>query len=73
METKQIIAELDAEIARLQQVKALLSPTTTRSVGRPKGSTQPAAPKKRQMSHEARERISVAQRKRWAKAKKTAK
>lgn len=77
MATTEILAALDEEIARLKQVRNLLS-------GGEKGSgrikTQPGqstsnssvAPK-RVLSPEARKRIADAQKKRWAKAKKAAK
>lgn len=68
MEIGQIVAELDAEIARLQQVRALLGGRETgnvRSAGQPR--------KKRTLSAEARARIAAAQRARWAKQKKAAK
>jgi hypothetical protein len=80
-----IISQLDAEIARLQQVRNLLSATgkveakitavkgkpTKKTVGRPKGTTK-AKIVKRVLSPEARKAIADAQRKRWAaqKAKK---
>ena len=74
MGTKQIIAELDTEIARLQQAKSLLSGISEkRKPGRPKGSTTPIATKKRKMSPEGRARIVAAVKARWAKAKKAAK
>lgn len=74
MPTTNIIAELDAEIARLQQVKALLTGTTTkRSAGRRAASVAPVAPQKRILSPEARAKIAAAQKKRWAKFKKTKK
>jgi hypothetical protein len=80
MQTTQIIAELDAEIARLQQAKALLNGATTkRSPGKPAASmiaaapAATAAPKKRQMSAEGRARIAAAQKARWAKSRKAAK
>jgi hypothetical protein len=81
-----IIAQLDAEIARLQQVRNLLSATgkveakITAVKGKPAKKTRgkaKAAPKtktgvKRVLSPEARKAIADAQRKRWAaqKAKK---
>jgi hypothetical protein len=69
-----IISEIDAEIARLEQAKQLLSGTTPkRGPGRPPlKSGIKAAPKKKRfrMSPEARARIAAAQRARWAKAKK---
>jgi hypothetical protein len=79
---EKIIAEIDAEIAQLQSVRALLSdPTPTavkRGPGRPPRTptTVVATPKKtkrRTLSPEARERIRQGQLKRWAAAKKAAK
>jgi len=79
---EKIIAEIDAEIAQLQSVRALLSdPTLTavkRGPGRPPRTpkTVVATPKKtkrRTLSTEARERIRQGQLKRWATAKKAAK
>jgi hypothetical protein len=72
--TEQILAAIDAEVARLQEVRALLSETsTTKRIGRPPGSATKAAPakravKKRVLSAEARAKIAEAQRERWAKA-----
>jgi hypothetical protein len=72
MKSKPIIAELDAEIARLQQAKALLTGTTVkRGPGRPSKSS--TAPAKRILSPEARARIAAAQKARWAKVRKAAK
>ena len=69
-----ILAELDAEIARLQQAKALLTgETVKRTPGRPKGSTVPVAMKKRNLSPEGRARIAAAVKARWARQKKAAK
>jgi hypothetical protein len=70
METTQILAEIDAEIQRLRQVRILLDGATARrGPGRPAGLPR----KKRHLSAEARERIAAAQRKRWAKQKKASK
>ena len=65
METKGILSEINAEISRLQQVRSILTGSSTD--GR-KGKT-----KKRRLSPEARARIAAAQKARWAKAKKSAK
>ena len=78
MGINEIVAALDEEIGRLQQVRSLLAGT--------KGNVAQAATsfayganhaknprKKRHMSAEARERIAAAQRKRWAAQKKAAK
>jgi hypothetical protein len=74
MHTADIIAELDAEISRLQQAKALLSgPTTKRAPGRPALAVASATPKKRHMSAEGRAKIAAAQKARWAKARKASK
>jgi len=65
-----LLSTIDAEIARLQQARALLTGTGTGN------HATPSAPKttrrKRVMSAEARKRIGDAQRKRWAAQKKTA-
>jgi hypothetical protein len=63
-----IIDELDAEIAQLEQVKKLLMG------GSRLAPDKLAATKTRDpISPEARQRIAEAQRKRWAKQKKAAK
>ncbi len=78
---KNILVEIDAEIARLQQARALLAtieaPKAKR--GRPAKSdsvtpvVKAKVTKRRTLSTEAREKIRQAQVKRWAKAKKAAK
>jgi hypothetical protein len=71
-----IIEELDVEIARLQEVKRLLSSTSRLAVngisGTRSSATKTVRRKKRTLSVEARKKIADAQRKRWAaqKAKK---
>jgi len=70
MESNAIIAAIDAEIARLQQARALLADAETTTATRAKGA--PAAPKraaKRVLSPKARKRIAEGQRKRWAAAR----
>ena len=73
MDTTEIIKTIDAEIARLEQVRALLNGhTTTPKRGRPISSKPVAAPKplkRRKMSAEGRARIAAAQKARWAKGK----
>jgi hypothetical protein len=78
---KNIVTEIDSEIARLQQARALLAtieaPKPKR--GRPAKSAavtpvvKAKATKRRTLSTEAREKIRQAQIKRWAKAKKATK
>jgi len=73
---KDILSAIDAEIARLKQVKALLSASgafvAKRKPGRPAKVASIEAPKvqkarkRRKMSAEGRERIRQAQIKRWA-------
>jgi hypothetical protein len=81
MVVNRIIAELDAQISKLQQARALLAGTTVPEVrsgrGRPKGSknavsvTTAATPrKKRKLSPEGRKRIADAMKKRWAERRK---
>jgi hypothetical protein len=74
MNTTEILAHIDQEIARLEQVKAVLSGVPTkRKPGRPSSKPGKAgSAKKRTMSAEGRARIAAAQRARWAKAKKAA-
>jgi hypothetical protein len=74
MNTNDIVVEIDAEISRLQQVRALLNgtgPTERRRAGHPAGSSVPGKIK-RTLSTEAREKIAAAQRARWAKSRKVA-
>lgn len=84
MEVSRIIAEIDAQISKLQQARTLLAGTTqiaTKGPGRPKGrktATKVAAtaPKnatsgrKRKLSPEGRKRIADAMKKRWADRRK---
>jgi hypothetical protein len=71
METKGVLAEIDAEIRRLEQVRALLVGDTKK--GRHGKKTATSTSKKRPLSPEARARIAAAQKARWAKARKAAK
>jgi len=71
METQGILAQIDAEIGRLQQVRAILTGKATN--GRKNKVAAKSVPKKRQLSPEARARIAAAQKARWARARKTAK
>ncbi len=75
MHTKRIIADIDTEISKLQQVRVILTSAGIKNgPGRPK-STEPkvAKPKKRKISAKGRASISAAMKARWAKAKKAAK
>jgi len=67
MNREQIIAAIDDEILRLQQVRKLLQ-TATGSRPASTGSTAKTT-KKRVLSPEARQRIAAAQKRRWAKQK----
>ncbi len=84
MDVSQILSEIDAEIARLQQARQAVaaldgaSPIPTARRGRPKASApaQPesAAPaprkRKRNLSPEGRKRIQEAMQRRWADRRK---
>ena len=87
MEVSRIVAEIDAQISKLQQARALLSSTSavhvkvTKGRGRPKGSKNVAATvaapapvkaTKRKLSPEGRKAIADAMKRRWAERKKTA-
>jgi hypothetical protein len=69
-----ILAQIDAEIARLTEARSLLANlgTVSLAVAAPKTATAPVKAKKRKkrvLSPEARKRIADAQRKRWAAQK----
>ncbi|HTW44945.1 MAG TPA: hypothetical protein VMD58_05320 [Acidobacteriaceae bacterium] len=69
MSREQILAAIDEEISKLQQVRKLLQGsggrlTTGFSGGKPRA--------KRVLSPEARQRIAAAQKRRWAKQKREA-
>ena len=70
MEVSRIISEIDAQITKLQQARALLLGTAVRGPGRPKGSKKTVAPRKRRLSAEGRRRISEAMKKRWDEQRK---
>jgi len=67
-----ILAQIDAEIARLTQARTLLATLGTDAAVTPKATKSPAKAKRRKkrvLSPEARKRIADAQRKRWAAQK----
>jgi hypothetical protein len=70
MSFESIVAEIDAEIAKLQQVRTLLANTGKAvKMAERKGAIVPKTRKKRVLSAEARKRIADAQKKRWAAAR----
>jgi hypothetical protein len=77
MGLNEIVAALDDEISRLQLVRSLLAGTkdsvTHTATSFAFGANQGKPRKRRHLSAEARERIAVAQRKRWAAQKKVTK
>jgi hypothetical protein len=74
MDLNRIMAELDAEISRLQQARRLLAGVPV-AVDKDSGTTVMAlgSRKRKKMSAAARAKISAAQKKRWAKTKSTKK
>jgi hypothetical protein len=81
MEVSKILAEIDAQISKLQQARHLLAGTEVTATpgprrGRPKGSknSKPVAPvamsKKRKLSPEGRKRIADAMKRRWEERRK---
>jgi hypothetical protein len=71
MKTKGILAEIDAEIQRLEQVRAIL--IGSGKDGRRGKTAAKSTTKKRRLSPEARAKIAAAQKARWATAKKATK
>jgi hypothetical protein len=71
MSREQILAAIDEEISKLQQVRKLLQTSGGNKLvsGIPKKGKPHA---KRVLSPEARQRIAAAQKRRWAKQKKDA-
>jgi hypothetical protein len=77
VEVSRIIAEIDAQISKLQQARELLSgmaAKTGKGPGRPKGSknANSGKPHKRKLSPEGRKRIADAMKRRWAERRKAA-
>jgi len=71
MTREEIIAAVDAEIGRLERVRELLQKSTGDKLVALAGEAKPAGEKqKRVMSPEARRRIALAQKRRWAKQKR---
>lgn len=68
MQVEVIIASIDEEIARLKQVRAILSGNESAQTGN-SSTGKKRSRKKRTLSPEARKRIAEAQRKRWAAQK----
>ena len=89
MDVRNIVAEIDAKIASLQQARAVLVDLDENAViskprrGRPKGSTNAAkaasvkiskqGTRKRNLSPEGRKRIAEAMKRRWAERRKAVK
>jgi hypothetical protein len=74
MAIESILAQIDAEIARLTQIRSLLANTgvVAKAATAPKAKKTAAkakGKKRRVLSPEARKRIADAQRKRWAAQK----
>ena len=69
MEMKGILAEIDTEIRRLEQARAILAGND----GHVANKVSATGRKKRRLSPEARARIAAAQKARWAKFKKASK
>ncbi len=79
MDITKIIEQIDSQISKLQEAKALLTGAVKKNgPGRPKknaGSSIPAnvKPAKRTMSAEGKAKIAAAQQARWAKVRRAAK
>jgi hypothetical protein len=64
MKTEEILSSIDAEIAVLKQVRAILTGTEAADGRSPKAGGKRR--KRKKMSAEARAKIAAAQKKRWA-------
>jgi len=76
VEVSRIIAEIDAQILKLQQARALLADASApvrKGPGRPKGTTNAVSKRKRNLTPEGRKRIADAMKKRWADRRKSLK
>ena len=75
MDIALIVAQIDAEITKLEKARSLLADSAQparRGPGRPKKSPVSSAPGRRVLSAEAKAKIASAQRKRWAKVRRAA-
>jgi hypothetical protein len=74
VEVTKIVAEIDAQIQKLQQARELLSGLAnmgSKGPGRPKGSKNVGTTaKRRKLSPEGRRRIQEAMKRRWAERRK---
>lgn len=70
MEVKQIIAELDKQIANLREARALLAEETFAGTKRGAATGAARGTTKRNLTPEGRKRISEALRRRWAERRK---
>jgi hypothetical protein len=73
MGTNAIIAAIDKELARLQQVRSLLIEKAAKVGQKPGSSSARKKGTSSRLSPEARARIAEAQRRRWSAARKQAK
>jgi hypothetical protein len=75
MNVSTILEQIDEEISRLKQARALLTDEPVKkAVGRPKKAVVAIAlkPKRNKLSAAGRAKIAAAQKARWAETKKTA-
>lgn len=72
MGVSEILAQIDREIAQLQQARALLNGGSSKSGKKSMFGAKPFARKKRRLTPEGRRRIAEAVKRRWAEQKKAA-
>jgi hypothetical protein len=73
VDMRTLVAQIDEEIARLEQARSLLAGTAGQPHrGRPPGRSTKKTAGRPPLSPEARAKIAAAQKRRWAKAKKEA-
>lgn len=70
MEVSRIIAEIDAQIDKLQQARSLLAGTGIAKTNPGRRKVSKSTPAKRKLTPEGRKRIAEAMKKRWAERRK---
>lgn len=72
MGVTEILAQIDREIAQLQQARALLNGSSNGKYTKSAGVSTKATRKKRRLTPEGRRRIAEAVKRRWAEQRKAA-
>jgi hypothetical protein len=71
MGVSEILAQIDREIAQLEQARALLNGSSKSKSSKPSSPAKKAGGKKRRLTPEGRRRIAEAVKRRWAEQRKS--